>query len=258
MFKCKSCGKRFPEHHKIQRGLDYKDLLKSYLYGKVKLDYYSEKRIDGFNGSKSTARRRILNEAKKIPGSEELLRWKKWRKKWERKKITVMAIDTTYLNAEGKENVYLEVYDVTTHDQIAYLVRNNKKAVTIVWALIRLKEAGYHPDVVVTDLARELLTSIKRVFPHAIIQGCTFHLDRRLNTKILPTKNHKERMAGFEKSAHKLKMDYYESYKQLIMSIAESKNQAIREQDMKKLLALNSDNSLIEGLRLHLIVFVQV
>ena len=65
-------------------------------------------------------------------------------------------------------------------------------------------------------------------------------------------------MAGFEKSAHKLKMDYYESYKQLIMSIAESKNQAIREQDMKKLLALNSDNSLIEGLRLHLIVFVQV
>ena len=232
-FKCKSCGKSFPEHWKVEKGLS-EEIVKNYLFGKVSFDYLlTSKQV---NYSKTTLHRRIMEKVKGIPGWNELLK----RKVWNHKKITVMGIDMTNLNAERKKNYYIEVYDVTTHDTIAYPVCYNKKAKTITNVLLRLKDAGYIPDIVVTDLAGELVESVRKVFPNAVIQGCIIHLTHRLDKK-LPNKNYKRGMTTKQREEYKEKQDFYQRYKFLAECIAASKNNAAREQHLKELIALNSD-----------------
>ena len=133
--------------------------------------------------SKSTLHRRIIEEAKTSSDWDELSKVMKEQSGWG----FVMGIDTSGLKIRGKNYVYLHIADVTSHDPLAYAVCENEDIATVEPILLRLRNLGYRPRIAVTDLAPELITSIRRVFPCAIIQGCVFHallsLDKELPTR---------------------------------------------------------------------------
>jgi hypothetical protein len=144
-----------------------------------------------------------------------------------------MGIDTSGLRIKGKNHVYLHVADVTSHNPLAYAVCKNEDAATVEPILRQLRILGYRPRVVVSDLAPELLSSIKRIFPCAVIQGCIFHVRLWLE-KELPTRKTSKKF-GEEKIA------LWRKVKEFINCACISKNEDTREQFLKKLQCLNLD-----------------
>jgi transposase-like protein len=179
--------------------------------------------------SKSTLHRRIIEEAKNSPDWGELYKAMKERSGWG----FVMGIDTSGLKISGKNYVYLHIADVTSHDPLAYAVCENEDVATVEPILLQLRNLGYRPRIVVTDLAPELIASIRRVFPCAIIQGCVFHVLLWLD-KELPTKK-TVRKVGREKVSLWLKV------KELINCACISKDKETRQHFLDELSCLRLD-----------------
>jgi hypothetical protein len=95
---------------------------------------------------------------------------------------------------------------------------------------MKLKSIGYHPRVVISDLAPELLFSIQEVFPEAEIQGCLFHLYSLLNKKLF-TKKMMEEVSQDE-------IKVLESAQKFIMYMAVSKNESERLEWYERLINL--------------------
>jgi len=82
--------------------------------------------------------------------------------------------------------VYLAV-DVYTYDLLhiaLYPYNTQESAQTF---LLALREKGYHPRVVVTDLRRDYGTVIAQVFPHARHHECLFHAEQDISTYLRKT-----------------------------------------------------------------------
>jgi len=158
------------------------DLATSYMFRVQSLKSLLETNRD-LKLSETTLYRRIRAQARDCPGWEELLKAKKGKENWG----SVMGIDTTGLKIRGAHYVYLHIADVTSRDPLAYAMCRREDVATIEPILRKLKNLGYIPKIVVSDLAPELLVSVKKVFPNAVIQGCVFHVTLWLD-KELPTK----------------------------------------------------------------------
>lgn len=226
LFKCKSCGRRFSESRTKIRRLP-PGIAEEYL-----LEFKSLKAVlanKDLGISKTTLHRRIIEEAKNSPDWDELSKVMKEQSGWG----FVMGIDTSGLKIRGKNYVYLHIADAASHDPLAYAVCEKEDVATVEPILLRLRNLGYRPRIVVTDLAPELTASIRRVFPCAIIQGCVFHLLRRLNKK-LPTKK-TVRKVGREKVSLWLKV------KDLIKCACISKDKETRQHFLDELKCLKLD-----------------
>lgn len=226
LFLCKSCGKRFPEKRATKKQVP-DDIAKTYLLNVTSLDAVLETIKLGV--SRTTLFRRIGELAKDAPDWRELLKAKKGQSDWG----FIMGIDTSGLKIRGANYVYLHVADVTSGDPLAYTIIRKEDAATIEPILLQLKNLGYSPRIVVTDLAPELLTSIKDVFPNAIIQGCIFHVALWLE-KELPTRK-KIKKVGKEK------IMLWRKVKGIIQYICVSKNKHTKMQYLEQLKHLDLD-----------------
>jgi hypothetical protein len=179
--------------------------------------------------SRTTLYRRIRKQARDCPDWEELLKAKKGQDNWG----SVMGIDTTGLKTRGVAYVYLHIADVTSRDPLAYAVCTREDAATIEPILRKLKNLGYNPKIVVSDLAPEILISVKNVFPNAILQGCVFHASLWLD-KELPTKKTIKKV-GKEKAV------LWRKVKDIINYACISKNESTRQQYLEQLKSLPLD-----------------
>jgi transposase-like protein len=226
LFKCKCCGKRFPEKRATKKELP-DDIAKSYLLYETSLDAVLEERKLGV--SRSTLFRRIKGQAKDAPGWRELLKAKKEKGHWG----LVMGIDTSTVRIRGINCTYLHVGDVTSKDPLVYELIRKKDAATIKPILMELKNLGYSPIIVVSDLAPELLTCIREVFPNAIIQGCIYHVTRWL-AKELPTRKNIKKV---DKETRIL----WRKVKSIIQYICVSKTKLIKTQYLEQLKQMGLD-----------------
>ena len=108
---------------------------------------------------------------------------------------------------------------------LAYVVCKNKDAATVKSVLRQLKKLGYIPKIVLSDLAKELLTSVEEVFPDALIQGCIWHLWNRLD-KLLPVKQNKKKFKAKKKEVEKAKI--------IIALICAAENKEKRLEELQK------------------------
>jgi len=184
---------------------------------------------NGLRISRTTLYRRIREQAKQCPSWEELLETKKAQENWG----SVMGIDTTGLKIRGVEYVYLHIADILSRDPLAYAVCTREDAATIEPILRKLKNLEYSPKIVVSDLAPEILISVKKVFPNAILQGCVFHVSLWLD-KELPTKKTVE-------NVNKEKAVLWRKVKNLINYVCISKNEPKRQQYLEQLNRLTLD-----------------
>ncbi len=237
LFKCKSCGRRFSENRTKIRRLP-PGIAEKYLLEFKSLDAVLANKDLGI--SKTTLHRRIIEEAKNSPDWDELSKVMKEQSD----SGFVMGIDTSGLKIRGKNYVYLHIADATSHDPLAYAVCENEDIATVEPILLRLRNLGYRPRIAVTDLAPELIASIRRVFPLAIIQGCVFHVLRRLN-KELPTKK-TVRKVGRDKVSLWLKV------KELIHCACISKDKETRQHFLDKLECLKLDEKARNAVNLFL------
>lgn len=109
-----------------------------------------------------------------------------------------MGLDTTGIKISGKPYVYFHCVDIPSKLPLAYEILPDRTTESIENILLQIRSAGYHPRIVVTDLAPELLEAIKRVYPDALIQGCLFHLRKWLDEN-LPTKRRRVDPETFQK-----------------------------------------------------------
>jgi hypothetical protein len=181
--------------------------------------------------SRTTLYRRIRKQARICPGWDELLEVKKGHSNWG----FVMGIDTTGLKIRGADHIYFHTADVTSCDPLAYSICRKEDVATIEPILRQLKNLGYIPKIVVSDLAPELLVSVKKVFPYAVMQGCVFHVALWLD-KELPTKKTIKKI-GREKAV------LWRKAKDIIKHVCISKNESIREQYLEQLKRLNLDET---------------
>jgi transposase-like protein len=203
------------------------DTAKTYLLNATSLDAVLETKKLGI--SRTTLYRRIRGQAKGCPDWYELLEMVKGQRNWG----SVIGIDTTCLKIRGVHYVYLHVADVTSGDPLVYTICGKEDAATIEPVLRQLKDLGYSPQIVVSDLAPELLISVKNVFPNAEIQGCIFHVTMWLD-KELPTRKTIRKM-GREK------VMLWRKVKDIIKCICVAKNECIRQQYLEQLNRLNLD-----------------
>jgi len=138
-----------------------------------------------------------------------------------------MGIDTSGLKIKRGKYVYLHISDMLSHDPVAYLPCEKEDCATVEPVLRQLKAQGFDPRIVVTDLAPELLEAVRKVHPHAIIQGCLFHLIQSLD-RALPTRY-------FCKRIDRSKIPFYSEVKKLIFHAAISKNKDVRHQILDEL-----------------------
>lgn len=226
VFHCKSCNRSFSENSVITRELPH-HTAKKYLTGFTSLKSMVENMA--LDISKTTLHRRIIALSNKAPDWYEVSKSMKEEGKWG----FIMGIDTSGLKIKGKNYVYLHVADIPSKDDIAYDVCNNEDTATVKPILRQLRNIGYMPKIVVLDLAQELLTSVKEVFPCAIIQGCVFHVRLWLE-KELPTRKTTKKF-GIEK------VELYAKVKELINYACISKDEDTRQQLLRKLECLNLD-----------------
>jgi transposase-like protein len=225
---CKSCGKRFPEKRATKKGLP-DDIAESYLLQETSLEAVLKEKKLGI--SRSTLFRRIGGLAKDSPSWRELLKAKKEQNNWG----FVMGIDTTTLKSRGTNYTYLHVVDVTSKDDLVYELIRRKDAATIKSILMDLRNLGYTPRIVVTDLARELLKCINDVFPNAIVQGCIFHVTLMLE-KELPTRKNIKKV---DKETRKL----WRKVKGIIQDICVSKDRRTKMEYLEQLMHLDLDET---------------
>lgn len=227
LYLCKSCNRRFPENARKANEVP-DDLAATYLF-----DVLSLKSLRNTNKnlklSKTTLHRRIGLQAKQCPGWEGLVQARKGQVNWG----SVMGMDTTCLKIRGAAFVYLHVADVISRDPLAYAVCDRKDAATIELILRKLKNLGYNPRIVVSDLAPEILTSVRDVFSNAMLQGCIFHVSLWLN-KELPTKK-------TIKNVGKEKVALWRKVKDIIKYVCISKNESTRQRYLEQLKSLPLD-----------------
>jgi len=124
--------------------------------------------------------RRLLQEAP----TSDLLRDGGLRSSWG----YIMGIDTTQVKIGGKPLTLLYAADIPSRYPLAWEILSCKSSEEIEKMLLKMRESGYYPKLVITDLAHELIKAVKAVFPESQIQGCLFHLIDWLNER-LPVKN---------------------------------------------------------------------
>lgn len=227
LYFCKSCNRRFPKNARKAKELP-SDLAVTYMFGVQSLESLLETKKD-LKLSRTTLYRRIREQARYCPGWEELLKTMKERENCG----SVMGIDTTGLKIRGEQYVYLHIADVTSHDPLAYALCRREDVATIEPILRKLKDGGYNPKIVVSDLAPEILISVKNVFPNAILQGCVFHVSLWLD-KELPTKKTVENVS-------KEKVVLWRKVKDIINYACISKNESVRQQYLEQLKGLPLD-----------------
>ena len=79
--------------------------------------------------------------------------------------------------------VYLAV-DAHTYDLLHIAIYPHNTAQSAQAFLLALRAKGYHPRVVVTDLRRDYVTAIARVFPKAQHHECLFHAMQSLHRQL--------------------------------------------------------------------------
>jgi len=227
LYFCKSCKRRFRENARKAKELT-DDLAATYMFGVQSLESLLETKRD-LKLSRTTLYRRIRVQARDCPGWEDLLKAEKGQENWG----SVMGIDTTGLKIRGAVYVYIHIADVMSRDPLAYAICRREDAATIEPMLQKLKNLGYSPKVVVSDLAPEILFSVKNVFPNAILQGCVFHVSLWLN-KELPTKKTIKKV-GKEKTV------LWRKVKDVINYACISKNESTKQQYLEQLKSLPLD-----------------
>ena len=227
LYLCKPCNKRFPENTRKAKEVP-DDLVATYLFDVMSLKSLL-KTNENLKLSRTTLYRRIREKAKQCPGWEELVKAGKRQENWG----SVMGIDTTCLKIRGAPCVYLHVADVMSHDPLAYNVCARKDVATIEPILRKLKNLEYNPRIVVSDLAPEILASVRNVLPNAILQGCIFHVSSWLN-KELPTKK-------MIKNVGREKVVLWRKIKAIINYACISKNESIRQRYLGQLKSLSLD-----------------
>lgn len=181
VFKCKVCGRYYRQSYAgawKRRALP-SDLIESYFTTTLR------NLGKNYNCGRSTVHREVLAQLRQYPSWQDLNTRPELKGRW----AMIMGLDTTPLRIAGQYWTYLHVVDIPSHDPLVYQLLPSRTAILIGNALLRLRDAGYYPNVVVTDLAPELLSVVREVYPNAVIQGCILHLcmwlDKRLPTKRL-------------------------------------------------------------------------
>jgi len=176
---CKNCRKYFTfPLLKIRKKVVTAEIVRRYVKGE------SLRQLSLILGcSKSELHRQILKSLKSIPSWEYATA--QWLNRLQNKKwFKNLVIDTTTIKVGGKRRVYLHAVDNCFKRPLIYTIIKKEDRESVARELRKLKNLGYYPDVVTTDLAPELLSAIKEVFPWAKIQGCLFHLARLLREKL--------------------------------------------------------------------------
>jgi hypothetical protein len=106
-------------------------------------------------------------------------------------------------------------------------------AISIGDVLRTLRNAVYQPNLVVTDLAPEILSAVREVFPDAKIQGCLFHLQKWLN-KQLPT---------IKKRIDKQTLQLWNAVKVKIMEVAKAETMNVRQRHLAELNNVKLDDA---------------
>ncbi|MEM3640576.1 MAG: transposase [Candidatus Bathyarchaeia archaeon] len=179
------------------------------------------------HGSTTTRYRNIVKQVKCYPGWRDLLYVPEFRRRWG----FIFGIDTTSLGGKGKKHCYLHAVDIPGKDHLAYEIMYKEDAASIRQVLTTLRNAGYSPYLAVVDLASEILSALKEVYPETKIQGCLFHLQQWLN-KQLPT---------IKKRIDKQTLQLWRAVKKRIMEIAKAENMEIRQRHLTELKNMQLD-----------------
>lgn len=184
--QCKSCGYRFRSEYcrRWRASTLPRDLLELY-QGRSLNNLLKDLIRRGIRVSRVTLYNEIKRRASKVPSWRNFLYDERLRSRW----TGIMGIDTTNVRILREDYVYLHVVDVPSRIPLAYELLPRETANLIKSVLLEIKEAGYQPRLIIADLAPELLSASKEVFPHTQIQACLYHLIRWLNEQ-LPTKGH--------------------------------------------------------------------
>jgi transposase-like protein len=239
IFLCKSCGRRFSEKRAKTSELP-PDTVEAYLFDMRSLNSVLKTRT--LKISRTTLQRRIREEGKKCPNWDASLK-----KEGLGDLRFIMGIDTSILKICGRDHVYVYIVDVTSRIPLVWEIVEREDAATIEPILRKLRSLGYLPQIIVTDLARELLKSIERIYPCAVIQGCVFHLisgvrDKLLNRKIL-------------KEISQKKVELFSNVTEFIFHAAVAETKEVREQFLTKLKQLDLDEKardVVDGFRANL------
>lgn len=193
---CKDCRRYFtwPSRNMAKKPITEENL-RQYINGKTLRDFEPDY-------PKSTLHRLIIRRTELIPS------WQKAAAEWldklqNEKWFKNLVIDTTSLKVGGKKMVYLHAADNYFKRPLIYTIIDDESKDSVAQELRKLREVGYYPDVVTTDLAQELLSAIEEVYKWAKIQGCLFHLSRSLREQ-LKTKNVPEDVALIREKAKNL------------------------------------------------------
>ncbi|MDW8024238.1 MAG: transposase, partial [Nitrososphaerota archaeon] len=215
LLQCRDCGRRF-------RSVIIADKKRVQPPPNLVENYFNVRSLEALRRNlnlprdENTVHRWLINDLNKISTWEDYLSDSSIKSNLS----YVMGLDLTNLKIRKRYVYYLHVVDFT-NNHLVYEILESKDAANIETILIKVRSSGYVPVVIVTDLAKELLQAIRKVFPNAVIQGCLFHLMMWLN-KRLPTKN--IRPTDAEKAAVWNKVKY------TIMKVASAKS---REERMK-------------------------
>jgi len=180
-------------------------------------------------GSITTRYRFVIEQAKCYPGWRDLLYEQEFRQRWG----FILGVDTTCLKIGGRAYCYFHAVDIPGKDHLAYEIMEKEDATSIGDILRTLRNAVYYPNLVVTDLAPEILSAVREVFPDAKIQGCLFHLQQWLN-KQLPT---------IKKRIDKQTLQLWNAVKIKIMEVARAETMDIRQRHLAELNNIKLDDA---------------
>ncbi|MEM2144906.1 MAG: DDE-type integrase/transposase/recombinase [Candidatus Jordarchaeaceae archaeon] len=190
------------------------------------------------DGSITTRYRNVAEQAKHYPGWRDVLYVPEFRARWG----FIFGIDTTSLKIKGREYCYVHAADISGKDHLAYEIMEKEDAASIGHVLRTLRNAGYYPNLVVTDLAPEILSAIKEIFPNSKVQSCLFHLQRWLN-KQLPTR---------KKRIDRKTRQLWESVKKKVMEVVKVENMEIRQRHLTELKNMQLDEASSSVLKMFL------
>jgi len=177
----------------------------------------------------TTYYRSVVEQAKCYPGWRDLLYEQEFRQGWG----FILGVDTTCLKIGGRAYCYFHAVDIPGKDHLAYEIMEKEDAISIGDVLRTLRNAGYYPNLVVTDLAPEILSAVREVFPDAKIQGCLFHLQQWLN-KQLPT---------IKKRIDKQTLQLWNAVKIKIMEVAKAETMNVRQRHLAELKNIKLDEA---------------
>jgi transposase-like protein len=219
---CKNCGYQFKsaivERHASKQIPD--NLIDAYL--KVR-SIKALKETLGLSVSHATVHRWLLKQLDTFPSWENLL-------SEPFRRSHIMGLDMTVIKVGKQKFNYLHVVDFP-NNHMAYQLLPSKSAENVEQVLLKLRAADYWPVVVVTDLAKEVVQTVKKVYPQVVIQGCLFHLLMWLNKK-LPTKSIRDKEPK--------KANFWNEIKEVMVKAASAKDSEERGNCVKELEYLTS------------------